>query len=254
MTQLQQYFANWMGMLVDHLPVGYAFGAGMMSTVNPCGFALLPVYLSLYLGTQESGFYQTSPLLRGLKALMVAAMVSAGFVALFAAMGVLISAGGRILIAAMPWIAMVIGLGLTVLGLWMLTGRHLSLGLFSRLGSRIGDPRTTGIRGFFLFGLAFGATSLSCTLPIFLVVVGSALAAGSFLAGMAQFFSYGLGMGVVLLLLTLAVALFKEGLMVARIRKVMPYVHHVTAVLLILAGSYIIYYWLFPGGMLVSFS
>src|SRR6185312_4342948 len=32
------------------LPLGYAFGAGMVAAVNPCGFALLPAYLMLYLG------------------------------------------------------------------------------------------------------------------------------------------------------------------------------------------------------------
>jgi len=36
--------------LVEALPVGYAFGSGMLATVNPCGFALLPAYISLYLG------------------------------------------------------------------------------------------------------------------------------------------------------------------------------------------------------------
>jgi len=250
MTELQMFFTTWLGALVDRLPVGYAFGAGMMSTVNPCGFAMLPAYLALYLGAQESEFYQSSRGLRALKALMVAGVVSAGFILLFGAMGALISAGGRLLIAAMPWIAVVIGLGLVVLGLWMVAGGQLAAGFFSRLAHRIGDPRETSLRGFFLFGIAFGATSLSCTLPIFLVVVGGALAASSYISGLAQFFSYGLGMGLVMLVLTLGVALFKEGLIVGKIRKVMPYLHHVTAAFLILAGSYIVYYWLFTGGIL----
>lgn len=114
----------------------------------------------------------------------------------------------------------------------------------------IGDPRNTRIRGFFVFGIAFGAASLSCTLPIFLVVVGSAVAATSFVAGLVQFFSYSLGIGFVILALTLGVALFREGLIVGKIRKVMPYVQHVTAGILVLAGSYIVYYWLFKGGLI----
>src|SRR5919197_312231 len=35
----------------DRLPLGYAFAVGMAAAVNPCGFALLPTYLGLYLGT-----------------------------------------------------------------------------------------------------------------------------------------------------------------------------------------------------------
>ena len=46
--------------LADYLPMGYAFGAGMVSTVNPCGFAMLPAYLSLYMGAEDSEFYQRS--------------------------------------------------------------------------------------------------------------------------------------------------------------------------------------------------
>src|SRR5215472_5706521 len=36
------------------LPLGYAFAAGMLAAVNPCGFALLPGYLGLYLGEREA--------------------------------------------------------------------------------------------------------------------------------------------------------------------------------------------------------
>ena len=36
------------------IPLGLAFGLGMAAAVNPCGFALLPTYLGLYLGTALS--------------------------------------------------------------------------------------------------------------------------------------------------------------------------------------------------------
>src|SRR5260370_41757000 len=36
------------------LPLGYAFAAGMLAAANPCGFALLPGYLGLYLGSLEA--------------------------------------------------------------------------------------------------------------------------------------------------------------------------------------------------------
>ena len=31
----------------------YAFTTGMLATVNPCGFAMLPAYLSYFLGDRE---------------------------------------------------------------------------------------------------------------------------------------------------------------------------------------------------------
>ncbi len=254
MSEIQELVQRWLEVMVYFLPVGYSFGAGLVSTVNPCGFAMLPAYLSLYLGTQDDTFHQRSLALRTLKALFVGLTVSAGFVLLFAVIGAGVSAGGRFIISAMPWIAIVIGIGLAILGLWMLTGRAVNAEFFAKLASRIGDPREIGVRGFFLFGVAFGAASLSCTLPIFLVVVGSALATGGFLSGLVQFISYGMGMGLVLIVLTLGIALFKEGIIVTGLRGLFPYVERVAAVLLLVAGSYIVYYWLFKGGLIGMFA
>ncbi len=242
MNELQELMAGWLSGLVMVLPVGYAFGAGMVAAVNPCGFAMLPAYLSLYLGAKEDDFAKRSSVARILRALLVCATVSSGFILLFGLAGVVISAGGNALLGAMPWVGIFIGAALILLGLWVLAGRSLYLGVFERFASRVGDPSTVSVRGFFLFGLAYGTASLSCTLPVFLVVVGGGMAAGGFLAGMGQFLGYSLGMASVFMALTLALAFFKQNL-VARLRKAAPYVQLASAVLLVLAGAYMISYW-----------
>ncbi len=242
MSEIQALLADWLSSLSGALPLGLAFGAGMVATVNPCGFAMLPAYLSLYLGANEEDFAKRSSLMRLLSALLVGATVSSGFVLLFAAAGLAISAGGSALLALMPALGTVIGAALILIGLWMLAGRTLYTGVFERLASRVGDPGTVSMRGFFLFGLAYGAASLSCTLPVFLAVIASSLATGGVLAGAGQFLGFGLGMAAVLMVLTLALAFFKQGL-VKWLRRVVPYVQLASAVLLVLAGAYIIYYW-----------
>lgn len=238
MNELQQLFAG----LVAALPVGYAFGAGMIAAVNPCGFAMLPAYLSLYLGAREDDFAELATTGRMLRALLVGATVSSGFVLLFALAGIIISAGGNALLKVMPPLGFLIGVALVLLGLLILVGRSVYFSFFERLANRIGDPGTVSVRGFFLFGLAYGAASLSCTLPVFLVVVGGGIAAGGLLAGVGQFFVYSFGMASVLVALTLALAFFKQGL-VARVKKAVPYVQLASAILLILAGAYTILYW-----------
>ena len=55
MTEIQIFLTNWMTAISLLLPFGYSFGAGMVSTVNPCGFSMLPAYLSLYLGDRYEG-------------------------------------------------------------------------------------------------------------------------------------------------------------------------------------------------------
>ncbi len=244
MNELQELLAGWLSGLVAVLPVGYAFGAGMISAVNPCGFAMLPAYLSLYLGAKEDDFAKRSPVARLLRALLVGGVVSLGFILLFGLAGVVISAGGNALLRTMPALGFFIGGAMILMGLWLLAGRSIVVraGVFQRFADRVRNPKDLSVRGFFLFGLAYGAASLSCTLPVFLVVVGSGISAGGFLAGTSQFLGYGLGMASVLVALTLAIAFFKQGL-VARLRKAAPYVQLASAVLLMLAGAYMISYW-----------
>jgi cytochrome c-type biogenesis protein len=246
-VEAQVEISRWLSGLADLLPFGYAYGAGMVSAVNPCGFAMLPVYLTLYLGAEDRAFRDRSLLLRIVKACWIALVVTAGFALLFGLVGAVVSAGGSVLLAWMPWLSLVVGIALIALGFWLLLGHSLSLHAIANLAGRIGDPREMSVPGFFLFGVAFGATSLSCTLPIFLLVVGSSVAAGDFTTGLSQFVSYILGMGSVMLALTLGIAVIKEGVVVGALRRLLPYVQKISALLLLAAGVYIVYYWLASG-------
>jgi cytochrome c-type biogenesis protein len=242
-SDIQTFLSELLSGLAAALPFGIAFGAGMVAAVNPCGFAMLPAYLSLYLGTEEDGFAQRSAASRALRALAVGGVVSSGFVALFGLAGAVISAGGTALTSVMPFLGVLVGEALVVLGVWMLlAGRAPYAAVLGRLATRLGDPRKVGVKGFFLFGLAYGAASLGCTLPAFLAVVGSGIAAGGLVAGAGRFLGYGLGMAAVLVALTVALALFKEGLL-KWLRGALPYVQTASAILLILAGAYVVFYW-----------
>jgi len=240
---VQDFLADLLSGLAAALPFGIAFAAGMVAAVNPCGFAMLPAYLSLYLGTEEDGFAERSATWRVLRALVVGLVVSSGFVLLFGLAGIGVSAGGTVLISAMPVLGVLVGEALVVFGVWMLLARRGPYAaVFGRLATRLGDPTKVGVRGFFLFGLAYGAASLGCTLPAFLAVVGSGIAAGGVVPGAGRFVGYGLGMASVLMTLILALAFFKEGL-IKRLRGALPYVQTASAVLLILAGAYVVFYW-----------
>jgi cytochrome c-type biogenesis protein len=100
------------------------------------------------------------------------------------------------------------------------------------------------VRNVFLFGIGYAACSLSCTLTVFLVVVGSALVSRGFLAGLSQFISYALGMAAVLIAVTIGAAIFR-GSVAQWLRGALPYVHRVSALFLVGAGGYLIYYWVF---------
>lgn len=79
--------------------LAFAFGAGMVSTVNPCGFAMLPAFLAYYLGSGDTDAQATLSR-RIATGLRTGLAVSAGFVAVFTVVGLLVAAGLRFLIGA----------------------------------------------------------------------------------------------------------------------------------------------------------
>ena len=249
MTEIQILLANWMNALAVLLPFGYSFGAGMVSTVNPCGFSLLPAYLSLYLGGRDEGTASGHTLLRGGKAMLIGTTVTLGFTVLFSFAGAIIWAGGYILMQYLPWLGLFVGAVLASLGLFLLAGKSVYTSLPARLANLVGNPASQGFKTYFLFGIAYGMASLGCTLPVFLVVVGSAIKSQGFSSGLFQFISYALGMGAVLTLLALSFALFKGGL-ATYLQRALPYMGRVAGALLLVSGSYQIYYWLTKGGLL----
>ena len=231
-------------------PLGFAFAAGMVSTVNPCGFAMLPAYLGLYMGSSDRGRASAHPVKHLGRALVVGGAVTAGFIVLFGVAGLVIGVGARSLVVdVLPWVGLVIGIVLAIAGSWLITGGKLYTGFAARAAARVGNSGQVNVRGYFLFGLSYGTASLSCTLPIFLSVVGTTFAVSTILVSLGQFILYGLGMGLVVVTLTVAVALLR-GAMVGALRKALPYIQPIGSWLMVVAGAYIVFYWLTIGGLL----
>ena len=93
----------------------------------------------------------------------------------------------------------------------------------------------------FLYGISYAVASLSCTIPIFISIVSTTLNGSSFLDSVATFIAYGLGMGMTLSILTIAVALARTGI-INRFRSVLPHINQISAVFLVLAGTFVSYY------------
>lgn len=230
--------------LASLLPVGYAFAAGMVASVNPCGALMLPSYILFQLGADEGD--PPSVVDQLFKSLRIAMATTAGFAVVFGAVGLVVSAGGRWLTDLFPYAGLLVGGAMVGLGLWLLAS-HRTIGILAASRVSVTPRRSAG--NVFLFGIAYGVSSLSCTLPIFLVVVGSALSGGDLVVSVAQFLGYALGMGAVLAAITVGTALFREAIE-RWLRRLIPYVHRVSALFLIGAGVYLIAYWLAEVGLL----
>ncbi len=217
--------------------VAFAFAAGALSTVNPCGFAVLPAFLAYYLGA-EAGTAPSSLTARLARGLGAGAAVSVGFAAVFTVAGLLLAAGLRLIIGAVPWAAVAVGAGLTVLGVLLLAGRKI--GITVNANGLAGDGK--GARGLMAFGAAYALASLSCTVAVLLAVVGQALAAADVVAVLAVFAAYAAGAASVLVLLTVSAAL-ASGALARVVRRALPFAGRVSGAFLVLSGLYLIAYW-----------
>ena len=214
-------------------PFALALTAGMAATVNPCGFALLPAYLSAFVGLDD-GDGRTTAVARGLK---VSAVLTAGFVSVFGLFGLVISKAIGEVQRYLPWATLVIGLGLVAMGIFLLTGREIVLSL-PKL-QRGGADGT--LVSMFLFGVSYAVASLSCTIAPFLAVTSTTFRNENYLSGVMVFVLYGVGMGLVVSVLTMAVALAKDGV-VQRFRNLLPMMNKIAGALLVVAGLYVAYY------------
>ena len=217
-------------------PLAVAFAAGLIAIMNPCGFAMLPAYLSYFMGKGDQAEATRPEALR--RALVVGGVMSLSFLLIFGVTGVAITAGFRAVIDWIPYIALGVGGLVALLGIAMIFGYELRVGLPKARSAR----KDNGLRSVFVFGLSYGAASLSCTLPVFLSVVAAQLTASSFLSGTTTFLVYALGMSMMLVAITIVLALGKQTI-VGTLRSSARYINRASGVILVLAGAYIIWFW-----------
>ncbi len=226
------------------MPLGLAFVAGGLATVNPCGFSLLPALLSFYIGTDEDRATSSTVF----DALRVGASVAVGVMGVFLIVGVPIALGASQIVQAVPGAGFVTGTVLLVAGIATLWGRRLSLPLRAPHATTVSAPTLSAPtvsapgRRMLAFGVAYGIASLGCTLPIFLSVIGASLATRGSAAALLVMGSYALGMLAVVMALSLAAAFAREGL-ASRFKTLVPRMNRIGGVLLTLAGMYLTYYW-----------
>ncbi|MGN9913072.1 cytochrome c biogenesis CcdA family protein [Phytohabitans sp. LJ34] len=207
-----------------------ALTAGMLAAVNPCGFALLPAYLSLLVAGESTGDTVR-------RALASTAAMTAGFVAVFGAFGLAVAPAAGWIQERLPWVTVGLGVLLIAVGGWLAAGRSLPA---PWRGPRAPELRRT-LPSMALFGAAYAAASLSCTIGPFLAIVVASMRAGSTGAGVGLFLAYAAGMGLAVGAAALAVGLLRTSLIRA-VRRAGSAISRLGGALLLLAGAYVAYY------------
>ncbi|MCP3785125.1 cytochrome c biogenesis protein CcdA [Micromonospora sp. A3M-1-15] len=218
-------------------PYGLALGAGLLAAVNPCGFALLPAYLSMLMLSDEPAA-DRGPFAPIGRALALTGAMTVGFVAVFGTFGLLAAPAADAVARRLPWVSVLIGLALVAAGGWLLTGRQLPT--FTPKPAT-GPAVRRRFTSMVVFGAAYAVASLGCTIGPFLAVVVAGFRAGSAFSGVGLFVAYALGMGLAVGAAALAVALARESL-VRRTRRAAPLLGRLAGLLLVLTGGYVAWY------------
>jgi cytochrome c-type biogenesis protein len=217
---------------VFNAPLALAFTAGMIASINPCGFALLPAYIGAFVAGDDTRIRADWRIAR---AVGVSAAVSVGFAAMFIIVGVVFSAASSALRQQMPWVTIAVGSVMLAMGIASIAGWKPRLPFNNRSTTQRRDAV-----GMATFGFAYALVSLSCTLGPFLSVSTFAMQQ-SFLGGITTYVVYAAGMGTIILALSVSAALAHDSF-VGTLRNASKYAPRLAGVLLTLSGGYAIWY------------
>jgi cytochrome c biogenesis protein CcdA len=219
--------------------LGLAFGAGLVAALNPCGFALLPAYLTLVVQTERRGRLSAVG-----RALVATTAMTFGFLAAFGVFGLLTVPVAATVERILPYVTIVIGFTLVALGIWLLSGHELSALTPNPLGAGRRRAPTARLGSMFGYGAGYAMASLSCTIGPFLAVTGAAFRRGPILDGLMIYLTYAAGFGLLVGVLAIAVA-FASSALIDRIRRILPYLNRISGALLVAVGLYVGYYGLY---------
>jgi len=117
----------------------------------------------------------------------------------------------------------------------MLSGRTIYLPIHQSTSNQ------RGIKGYYLFGATYGLASLSCTLPVFLLVMSQALSVGGGKSGLIVFLIYSLTAAAFMAIVAFGAIVFKDFVQI-NLKKVLPLIIKASPFLIIFAGAYMIYF------------
>jgi cytochrome c-type biogenesis protein len=213
------------------------FTAGILTVFTPCVLPLLPVYLSVLLGSPLAAAGEISGRAR-MKLVAGAVLFSAGFTAVFTLLGLSATALGVFLIKVKVYLSLFGGLVILLMGLKFVGWLKVSfLEREARLdGARLGTRLP--LLGAFIMGVVFALGWTPCIGPVLGAVLTYAASQSTRPGqGALMLALYGLGFSVPLLVLALFAA--SAARLVAKISRYLGRVEQVLGVLLVASGLYL---------------
>jgi cytochrome c-type biogenesis protein len=184
---------------LQHSPlvaIGVLFGAGVLTSLTPCIYPMIPITVGVISGTAREGGT------RGRVALLTLVYVL-GLALLYATLGLVAGLSGSLFgtVGASPWARLAIGNVLLVFGLAMLDVIPVSAP--QRWLRWAGGLRGGSLPAVFLLGATSGIVAAPCGAPAFAAVLTWVAGTRSAVLGFWYLFAFSLGMTALLVVVGL---------------------------------------------------
>lgn len=211
------------------------FAAGVFATFNPCGFAMLPAYMTMLINSSTK---HVTPAQLALRAIQFASLMSLGVISVFAIFAAVIFPISTSVQKYLPIVTITIGALLIALGTATLLGRAVFL-------KKLWSPNTapsTRLKSLYLYGVTFALGSVSCTIGPLLAATSKTLNLG-LVATLRTYLFYALGMSATIMVIAL-IALFSQATL-GKIRNSIRVIEIISSIFLLAIGFYLIIFALY---------
>lgn len=170
--------------------VGAAFGGGMLASLSPCVYPMLPIvsaYVVSRTGAEKSRW----------RSFLLSLAYVVGMAAVYSLLGMVAALTGSMfgLISTSPWALLVVAIILLLFALNILE----VIPFPARFSGRTWEPAAGGVSGAFLLGAASGLVASPCTTPVLFGLLTFVATSHSVVYGAVLMFAFSMGMGMLLL-------------------------------------------------------
>ena len=184
---------------------------------------MFPGYVSLYIGTNATTR----------KAVEGGTVCALGLLTLFTAIGVIASVIGSLAFTFIPYLELLVGLFMIIMGVSMILGITMPPFLPS-----IRVREQNKLLGIFLYGVAYGLATIGCSAPIFFSILFYTVMLGEPFQILLTFISYAAGMALPLVAVTIIVSKSRDFL-VKKFVRATTLLQRIGAIILLLSGTYL---------------
>jgi thiol:disulfide interchange protein DsbD len=198
------------------LAVGAAFIGGILVSLSPCIYPMIPV-VSAYVGTRTVGEKTRT------KSFLLSFGYVTGMASVYSLLGMVAALTGSFFgqISTSPWALLVVAGVLLLFALNVLE----VLPFPAWLSIRPPESGRSGVLGAFLLGAASGLVASPCTSPVLFSLLAFVATTQSMIYGGSLLFAFSMGMGILLIVIGtfsgLAVTLPKPGKWMVAVKKVL---------------------------------